>query len=227
MRRILFRGLVCRSIAIPQCCMSGSSWESTRNFMPPAQSAGPRIDASRDIAPVDAQLYAGARSASCDSELAASIANAQGEFSDSRRAVRRCTGTLAGGVPISFFLLAVLGIPLGAFWDTATFAMLIGMVVTRAGCFLTAAAPASRPRAGGASICPTTRACDGGVFRCKSWNYVGNRRAGSGCPALGKTFVLRGCVPVRARRLWRRPHRAGTGREEQDRLMGISVHKAI
>jgi phosphatidylglycerol:prolipoprotein diacylglycerol transferase len=45
-------------------------------------------------------------------------------------------GGLLFGVPLSFFLLAALGIRFGAFWDTASFAMLIGMIVTRAGCFL-------------------------------------------------------------------------------------------
>jgi phosphatidylglycerol---prolipoprotein diacylglyceryl transferase len=54
---------------------------------------------------------------------------------------RRSVGgyALYGGllaVPVSVPLLAALGAPFWAFWDTATFTILVGMVFTRVGCLL-------------------------------------------------------------------------------------------
>jgi phosphatidylglycerol---prolipoprotein diacylglyceryl transferase len=55
---------------------------------------------------------------------------------------RRSEGgaALYGGVPFMLLasvpLLAALEIPLGAFWDVATFTILIGMIFTRFGCLL-------------------------------------------------------------------------------------------
>ena len=43
-------------------------------------------------------------------------------------------GGLLVVLPLSVPLLAALGIPFAAFWDVATFPMLIGMVFTRVGC---------------------------------------------------------------------------------------------
>ncbi len=45
-------------------------------------------------------------------------------------------GGLLLAVPLSVPLLAMLRIPFGAFWDVASFTMLIGMTLTRVGCFL-------------------------------------------------------------------------------------------
>src|SRR4029077_408481 len=45
-------------------------------------------------------------------------------------------GGLLLAVPFSVAVLAALHIPFGAFWDVASFTMLIGMTVTRVGCFL-------------------------------------------------------------------------------------------
>jgi prolipoprotein diacylglyceryltransferase len=59
-----------------------------------------------------------------------------------RRNWRRSEGGAAmqGGlllaVAVSVPLLAAIGLPLGAFWDVATFTMLIGLVVARLGCLL-------------------------------------------------------------------------------------------
>lgn len=45
-------------------------------------------------------------------------------------------GGLLVAVPASLPLLAAFGLPFGSFWDVASFTMLVGMVVTRVGCFL-------------------------------------------------------------------------------------------
>jgi phosphatidylglycerol---prolipoprotein diacylglyceryl transferase len=45
-------------------------------------------------------------------------------------------GGLLVAVPASFPLLAYFELPFGSFWDVASFTMLVGMVVTRVGCFL-------------------------------------------------------------------------------------------
>jgi prolipoprotein diacylglyceryltransferase len=48
--------------------------------------------------------------------------------------------SMLGGLPLALLvsvpLLAVLQVPLGAFWDVAVFTILIGNIVTRAGCLL-------------------------------------------------------------------------------------------
>lgn len=45
-------------------------------------------------------------------------------------------GGLILAVPLSVPLLALFGVPFGGFWDAASFTMLVGMIVTRVGCFL-------------------------------------------------------------------------------------------
>lgn len=45
-------------------------------------------------------------------------------------------GGLLLAVPLSIVTLAALNIPFWTFWDIATFTLLIGMIITRAGCFL-------------------------------------------------------------------------------------------
>jgi phosphatidylglycerol---prolipoprotein diacylglyceryl transferase len=45
-------------------------------------------------------------------------------------------GGLLVAIPASFPLLAAFDLPFGSFWDVASFTMLVGMVVTRVGCFL-------------------------------------------------------------------------------------------
>jgi len=61
---------------------------------------------------------------------------------DPRRIWRRSEGgaSLYGGlllaVPISWPLLRMLGLPVAAFWDVASFTMLVGLAFTRVGCLL-------------------------------------------------------------------------------------------
>ena len=45
-------------------------------------------------------------------------------------------GVLILAVPLSFPLLSAMGLPFGAFWDAATFTMLLGMAFTRISCLL-------------------------------------------------------------------------------------------
>src|SRR5688572_6094517 len=66
-----------------------------------------------------------------------------GEF---RRAPRRIWRSAEGGaamygglilaVPLSIPVLAALRVPFGAFWDAASYTMLVSLMVTRVGCFL-------------------------------------------------------------------------------------------
>jgi len=59
-----------------------------------------------------------------------------------RRIWRRSEGgaVMYGGLPLSLIasvpLLGTLGLPFGAFWDVATFTILVGMLFTRLGCLL-------------------------------------------------------------------------------------------
>ena len=59
-----------------------------------------------------------------------------------RLAIRRSTGggAMYGGLilalPLSVPLLRVLDVPFGTYWDAAVFALLVGMIFTRAGCLL-------------------------------------------------------------------------------------------
>lgn len=45
-------------------------------------------------------------------------------------------GGLLLGFPLSYPLLRALDVPFGLYWDTCSFTMLLGMSITRAGCFL-------------------------------------------------------------------------------------------
>ena len=45
-------------------------------------------------------------------------------------------GGLLLAIPLSFPLLAVLGLPVGTFWDVSSFTILAGMIPTRIGCLL-------------------------------------------------------------------------------------------
>ena len=74
-----------------------------------------------------------------------------------RRHPRRIWGRTEGGaalvgglllaLALSPALLAALALPFGAFWDAATFTLLVGMIFTRVGCLLTGCC-AGRPSEG-------------------------------------------------------------------------------
>jgi phosphatidylglycerol:prolipoprotein diacylglycerol transferase len=56
-------------------------------------------------------------------------------------------GGFALALALSPALLFVLGLPIGAFWDAATFTMLVGMIFTKVGCLLNGCC-AGRPTTG-------------------------------------------------------------------------------
>jgi phosphatidylglycerol:prolipoprotein diacylglycerol transferase len=137
-------------------------------------------------------------------------------------------GGLLLAVPLSIPLLAVLEIPFAAFWDTASFTLLIGMTVTRVGCFLNGCC-AGRPTSGWWGV--KLPDCSG------NWR----RRI----PVQILEIAWGSVVLAGAALVWRRLPFPGalflytTGaygagrilmeslREEQERIMGVSVHKGI
>ncbi len=151
-----------------------------------------------------------------------------------RRVLRFSSGgaSMYGGlllaVPLSIPLLAVLGIPFAAFWDTASFTVLIGMIITRVGCFLNGCC-AGRPTTGWWGV--TLPDCSG------TWR----RRI----PVQILEIAWGAAVLAGAVLAWRRLPFAGalflytigaygagrilmeSLREEQERIMGVSVHTAI
>ena len=137
-------------------------------------------------------------------------------------------GGVLVAIPLSLPLLGWLGLPFGAFWDTASFTMLIGMIVTRAGCFLNG--------------CCAGRPTDG-AWGIELSDHRGVRRRRIPLQALEAAWGLG--VLAGACGLWsRRPLDGavllytlgayGAGRilleplrDEIDRVMGTSVHGAI
>lgn len=137
-------------------------------------------------------------------------------------------GGLLVAVPLSLPITRAFGLPFATFWDTASFTMLVGMIVTRAGCFLNGCC-AGRPSASRwAWYLPNDR----GIWTRRVPTQV--------LEALWGALVLSGAVAV-----WRQ--RAfdgavilytigayGTGRlilegarEVQDRLAGVRVQRAL
>ena len=137
-------------------------------------------------------------------------------------------GGLLLAVPLSLPLLAALGVPLASFWDTASFTLLIGMIITRVGCFLNGCC-AGRPSSGWWGI--NLPDCQG----------VWRRRVPAQILEMALGLVVLAGVVL----LWGRPSFQGalflytigaygagrialeSVREEQDRILGMSVHKAI
>jgi phosphatidylglycerol:prolipoprotein diacylglycerol transferase len=137
-------------------------------------------------------------------------------------------GGLLLAVPLSIPLLAALGIPFATFWDTATFTILLGMIITRVGCFLNGCC-AGRPTAGWWGV------------NLPDYSGAWRRRI----PAQILEIAWGSAVLAGAVLGWRRLPFAGalflytigaygagrilmeSLREEQERIMGVSVHTAI
>jgi phosphatidylglycerol---prolipoprotein diacylglyceryl transferase len=137
-------------------------------------------------------------------------------------------GGLLLGVPLSIPALAALQIPFATYWDTCSFAMLVGMIVTRAGCFLNGCC-AGRPSSGWWGInLPNYK----GVWRRRMPLQI--LEAAWGLFVLAGTVVLWGRLPFAGAAFLYALGTYGAGRimleslrDEQDRVLGISLHRAI
>jgi phosphatidylglycerol---prolipoprotein diacylglyceryl transferase len=137
-------------------------------------------------------------------------------------------GGLLLAVPLSLALLPVLGVPLGAYWDTATFAMLVGMIVTRGGCFLNGCC-AGRPTSSWWGInLPNHK----GVWRRRIPVQI--LEAASGIIVLAASVLLWRRLPFEGALFLFALGAYGAGRivlesmrDELDRVMAMSVQKTI
>jgi phosphatidylglycerol:prolipoprotein diacylglycerol transferase len=137
-------------------------------------------------------------------------------------------GGLLAAVPLSMVVLPILRLPFWAFWDTASFTMLAGMVITRAGCFLMGGG-AARPRAGALGIrLPNDR----GVWTRRIPNQLLEATWGalvlggavalwSTRPAPGTIFLYTVCAYASGRALLE------SARETRDALRGVPLHRAL
>lgn len=137
-------------------------------------------------------------------------------------------GGLIVAVPASFPLLAAFGLPFGSFWDVASFTMLVGMVVTRVGCFLNGCC-CGRPTLGRWGLNLPNH---NGVWRkrvpMQMWE------AAYGALVLAGAIVLWRVRPFEGALFFYGVGAYGLGRlvlesfrEEQSWVRGISVQKAI
>jgi phosphatidylglycerol:prolipoprotein diacylglycerol transferase len=137
-------------------------------------------------------------------------------------------GGLLLAVPLSVPLLAILRIPFGAFWDTASFTMLIGMIVTRAGCFLNGCC-AGRPTRGWLGLnLPNHH----GVWRRRIPTQL--LEAAWGLALLAGAVTIWGLLPFPGALLLYTLAAYGAGRivlesarEEQDRVAGLGLHRTL
>ncbi len=137
-------------------------------------------------------------------------------------------GGLLLAVPFSFPLLAAFEIPFGTYWDITAFMLLVGMIVTRIGCFLNGCC-AGRPTAGGWGIhLPNHK----GVWQRRFPTQMLEAGWGAivliGAVLLWDRLSFDGALFIYALGAY------GAGRivlepmrEEQDRLLGMNVPKAI
>ena len=137
-------------------------------------------------------------------------------------------GGLLLAVPLSLPLLAALGIPFGSFWDTASFTLLVGMIITRVGCFLNGCC-AGRPTSG---WCGINLPDSDGVWRRRVPAQILEIAWGS--VVLAGAVLLWGRLSFQGALFLYTIGAYGAGRivlesvrDEQDRIMGMSVHKAI
>lgn len=137
-------------------------------------------------------------------------------------------GGLLVAVPASFPLLTVFDLPFGSFWDVASFTMLVGMVVTRAGCFLNGCC-CGRPSSGWLSWnLPNHQ----GVWRPRFPTQA--LEAVWGAIVLAGGVVFWGHLPFEGALFFYGIGAYGLGRlllesfrEQQDQMRGKSVHKMI
>jgi phosphatidylglycerol:prolipoprotein diacylglycerol transferase len=137
-------------------------------------------------------------------------------------------GGLLFTVPLSAPLLAALDIPFWIYWDLSSFTMLVGMIVTRAGCLLNGCC-AGRPTSGWWGINLPNHE---GVWRRRiplqileaAWGAV----VLAGAVLLWKRTSLKGAVFLYSLGAY------GAGRialesmrDGPDRVMGLSIHKAL
>src|SRR5262245_58273124 len=153
---------------------------------------------------------------------------------DRRRIWRRSEGGAAmyGGlllaVPLSVPLLAGFRIPFGAFWDTASFAMLIGMIVARAGCLLNGCC-SGRPTSGWLGLeLPNHH----GVWRRRVPTQI--LEAAWGLSVLAGAIAIWGVLTIPGMLFLYTVGAYGAGRivleswrEEQDSVRGVPLNQAL
>lgn len=137
-------------------------------------------------------------------------------------------GGLLLAVPLSIPLLAALGKPFATFWDTASFTILLGMIITRVGCFLNGCC-AGRPTSGWWGV--NLPDCSG-TWRRRIPAQILEIAWGSA--VLAGAVLAWGRLPFAGALFLYTIGAYGAGRilmeslrEEQERIMGVSVHKAI
>jgi phosphatidylglycerol:prolipoprotein diacylglycerol transferase len=137
-------------------------------------------------------------------------------------------GGLLLAFPVSFPVLVALDVPLGAFWDTASFTMLVGLIFTRIGCFLNGCC-AGRPTSRWFGL---TLPDDKGVWRRRvpvqfleaAWGIV----VLAGAVALWSHLAFQGALFIYAIGAYGAARGVlEPARENQDRVMGVSLHRAI
>jgi prolipoprotein diacylglyceryltransferase len=137
-------------------------------------------------------------------------------------------GGLLLAIPLSQPLLRAVGLPFGAFWDTASFTMLIGLPITRVGCLLNGCC-CGRPTSSWLG------------FDLPNHRGVRQRRipvqildAAWGLVVLTGTAALSGRAPFRGALLLYALGGYGAGRilleslrEERDRIGSLSINRAL
>jgi phosphatidylglycerol:prolipoprotein diacylglycerol transferase len=137
-------------------------------------------------------------------------------------------GGLLLAVPLSLPLLAAFGLSFGTFWDLASLTILVGMIVTRIGCLLNGCC-AGRPTSGWWGInLPNYK----GVWRRRVPVQI--LEVAWGLIVLAGAALLWGRLYFQGALFFYVIGAYGAGRfvleslrDEQDRLMGMSVYKAI
>jgi phosphatidylglycerol:prolipoprotein diacylglycerol transferase len=137
-------------------------------------------------------------------------------------------GGLLLALPLSLLVLTLLRLPFRSFWDVASLTMLVGMIVTRAGCFLNG--------------CCAGRRTDSWLgMTLRDYRGVSARRFPT--PLLEAAWGL--LVLAAAAMFWRTRPVPGllflavvggyalgralleSTREEQDRVLGLTLHRAL